>query len=127
MQAWHQYVNDIELNIPSKTHASGEPSASCQERIFEAIMLQLRLTKGMNCSWFANGFGRDRLECVLHALRKHVHEGRVLFEVEKSSATLAQVMAAVDRQDVAHARLRDPDGLLLSNDIISDVFVALEE
>lgn len=98
-----------------------------KEKMLEAIMLQLRLVAGMNCTWFAQGFGRCRLKQTLSCLEKHMLEGRVVFEVANAPATLEQVMAAVDTQIGAKVRLQDPDGLLVSNDIISDVFAALEE
>lgn len=126
MKAWQQYVQDLEPSTDMPSIDDMLPDMM-KEKMLEAIMLQLRLVSGINCSWFAQGFGRCRLKRTLTALERHMLAGRVAFEVANAPATLKQVMAAVDMQSDANVRLTDPDGMLLSNDIISDVFVALEE
>lgn len=122
LQAWHHYVDKLSLSEPSILRTP----ALVRERMIEAIMLQLRLVQGIDCTWFAIGFGQANLQRLLNGLTKHQPNGTVLLTVDHSPATADEVIHAANTGMASNVRLSDPDGLLLSNDIISDVFVAFE-
>jgi oxygen-independent coproporphyrinogen-3 oxidase len=82
-------------------------------------MLRLRTADGLDLRDVATFYGADVAQRALQALRPHLRAGRA-----------AMVGAVPMHQDVQDTqlpviRLSDPDGFLLSNDIISDVFAAL--
>lgn len=87
------------------------------ERLLDAVMLRLRMSDGLNLDWLAAIFGTSSAEKVLSALKPHIRGCSVLYSSDKhySSSKLGNV------------RLTDPEGFLVSNDIISDIFVALDE
>lgn len=88
------------------------------ERLLDAVMLRLRMSDGLNLDWLAAIFGTSSAEKVLSALKPHIRGCSVLYSSDKhySSSKL-----------LGNVRLTDPEGFLVSNDIISDIFVALDE
>lgn len=78
-------------------------------------MLRLRLADGLHLGQLAAGHpqGDEAAELVLSALRPHTERGWVRLDGGGDSGGLV-------------ARLADPQGLVMSNDIISDVFAALD-
>lgn len=83
------------------------------ERLLDLIMLSLRLKSGLRVNGLNERFGRagrDVERRVLAAVEGHAAEG------------------LVSVSEGGHAiRLTDPEGLLLSNSVISDIFVALDD
>eukprot|EP00892_Ulva_mutabilis_P006478 jgi/Ulvmu1/4201/UM019_0180.1 len=126
MKSWCHQVDHLD-KCTSESHMHVSTNLMKRERLKEAVMLQLRLVRGINCTWLAAGFGRACTQQLLDALEPHVPAGTVVFEVDQMLATANEVMLAVDNDVASHVRLSDPDGLLLSNAMISDVFVALDQ
>lgn len=119
--------------------------------MLDTVMLRLRMADGLDLAQFATEFGDRAAHIVASALAARSHEGLVLLDrmpaqlagpdaswgvhghVQSAAAAGpsqgvgAQKVHGVQRGTVRHARLADPGGFLLSNDIISDVFAALSE
>ena len=77
------------------------------ERLLDMVMLRLRLSDGLDFRVVADCFGEEKVSSIRSALRPHIDKGLV---EERGSCI----------------RLTDPEGFLMSNDIISDVFAALD-
>ena len=73
--------------------------------------MQLRLGAGLDLDAVAASHGEAAAEAIRRAVRQHEAKGLVVFEQGSCGE--------------ARCRLADPEGFLLSNDIISDVFAAL--
>lgn len=82
------------------------------DRLLDAVMLQLRLGRGLDLDAVAAGHGTAAADAIRRAVRQHEASGLV---------TLATGLDGSKR-----CRLTDPEGFLMSNDIISDVFAALD-
>lgn len=91
------------------------------ERLLDAVMLSLRMSDGLDLDQVAVSFGQPAAQAIAGCLQPHQKQGLVQFELEASSHA---VQAA---RRLGAVRLTDPEGFLVSNDIISDVFVALDE
>ena len=77
------------------------------ERLLDMVMLRLRLSDGLDFRVVAEQFGEERVSRIRSALQRHVDKGLV----EEGGSCI---------------RLADPEGFLVSNDIISDAFAALD-
>ncbi|KAI3430406.1 hypothetical protein D9Q98_005001 [Chlorella vulgaris] len=93
------------------------PAESADDRLLDTVMLRLRLGDGLDLRQLAAGHpqGDEASALVLQALKPHVERGWVLVDGGGSSI-----------DSVTTVRLADPHGLVVSNDIISDVFAALD-
>jgi putative oxygen-independent coproporphyrinogen III oxidase len=93
------------------------PRSTAEDMLTDAVMLQLRKVDGLRLrekivDRYVNG--RIIADVIRAAVSENVQRG--LVEVVEDEETNEVVV-----------RLRDPDGFLMSNDVISDVFVALDE
>ena len=78
-------------------------------------MLRLRLAEGMPVDGLDAAYSVRGVEARMwRALEGHIAAGR------------AAVVPGVRGEGGRRVRLTDPDGFLLSNDVISDLFVAIE-
>ena len=82
-------------------------------------MLRLRMSDGLNLDWLAEHHGSHASLQVSAGLQPHVKSG--LVEQDMRAA-----LPGSGCKPFGTVRLADPDGFLMSNDIISDVFVALD-
>lgn len=82
---------------------------SAEERLLDFVMLRLRLSDGLDFRILRKEFGEAAASIVAASLQQHVPKGLV---------------EALDNGQ--RLRLSDPGGFLVSNDIISDVFAALD-
>ena len=87
------------------------PPDGDDERLLDMVMLRLRLADGLDLASLAAQHGQAAAATVLKALQPHAARGLVEIEGAGSSQI---------------ARLSDPDGFLVSNHIISDIFAALD-
>lgn len=94
------------------------PLESDDDRLLDTIMLRLRLSDGLDLVQLAADHpqGRQAAAAVMTALQPHIKAGRVI--VDESGDSSKKLTGTV--------RLADPEGFVLSNDIISDVFAALD-
>lgn len=85
---------------------------SDEDTLTDMVMLQLRTSNGLSLNYIKTSYvyGDVLVTAILNGLEKWIADGLVDFDPEKMVV-----------------RLVDPKGYLLSNDIISDVFVALDE
>jgi coproporphyrinogen III oxidase-like Fe-S oxidoreductase len=82
------------------------------DRLLDAVMLQLRLEQGLDLDAVAASHGAVAADAIRQAVRQHEAHGLVTF--------------ATGPEGSQRCRLTDPEGFLMSNDVISDVFAALD-
>ena len=99
---------------PSVVAGSWMPRESADDRLLETVMLRLRLGDGLDLRQLAAQHvqGEEAADAVLAALQPHIDRGLVL--------------ASGGGGAVERVQLADPRGLVVSNDIISDVFAAFD-
>ena len=90
------------------------PRQSSDDLLLDTIMLRLRLGDGLDLRQLAASHveGDEAAERVRAALRPHIERG--------------WVVASGGGGGVQRVRLADPQGFVISNDIISDVFAAFD-
>lgn len=90
---------------------AGSTAASPTEQLLDTVMLQLRLATGLDVDAVARQHGEALKQKMQEAVRQHEAQGLVLYHR--------------GQRGELRCRLSDPEGFLLSNDIISDIFAAL--
>jgi oxygen-independent coproporphyrinogen-3 oxidase len=95
-----------------------QPPEAPEERLLDTVMLRLRLRDGLDLARLEAEHGAEAAGTVRAALAAYRLPGAV------EGLTAGGGPCAV--ADASVVRLSDPQGLLLSNDIISDVFAAFE-
>jgi putative oxygen-independent coproporphyrinogen III oxidase len=97
--------------VPEGDNVQQDAKEKCRDMVYDTVMLRLRLADGLDLAQLGNlGIGQwHKIEdVVMDALKVHQEEGMV------------EIMSET------RIRLTDPKGFLMSNDIISDIFAALE-
>ena len=80
------------------------------------IMLRLRTSGGLDLCQARQLFGPQRAAALQTALQRHEAAGLV-----------SNSYAATDGRKAELYRLTDPEGFLLSNDVMSDCFAAVQK
>lgn len=91
---------------------SATDAGSATDRLLDAVMLQLRLGQGLDLDSVAASHSAVTADAIRRAVRQHEARGLVVFEKGPRGEK--------------RCRMSDPEGFLLSNDVISDVFAALD-
>jgi putative oxygen-independent coproporphyrinogen III oxidase len=78
------------------------------DRFLETLMLGLRLARGVSLQAIESEFGIDRVNSLLKCLQRYRHQGWVEIVVSANK----------DR----YLRLSDPEGLLFSNVVLTEIF-----
>ena len=87
--------------------------SSDDDRFLETLMLGLRLACGVSLNSIEHKFGSEKLDRLLHCVERYCKQGWV--EIITKNSDLLQ-------QDDRWLRLCDPEGLLFSNVVLSEIF-----
>ncbi|KAL6762922.1 hypothetical protein V8C86DRAFT_2509146 [Haematococcus lacustris] len=118
MKAYMQWVQEQQPGGPLPgAHSAPE---SLEDRMLDTVMLRLRTADGLDLAEFASHYGEQAAELLKRAVEPHVASGRVLLLPDQSQDLSSDVPSK-------RIRLSDPLGFLVSNSIISDVFVRLSD
>lgn len=79
---------------------------AAEDRLLDKVMLRLRLADGLHLGDVQEEFGKKRADLIKEAIKPHVEK-----TVDFDGQTIC---------------LKDPQGYLFSNDIISDIFARLD-
>jgi putative oxygen-independent coproporphyrinogen III oxidase len=91
-------------------------ATSAADRFLETLMLGLRLSRGVSLSAIASEFGLDRVDRLLTCLQRYRQQGWVeIVEIEHGDASS-------ERLRQRWLRLSDPEGLLFSNVVLTEIF-----
>lgn len=131
LKQWEAYVDSLDK--PPSTNMLQMPTASAEgldsvDRLLDAIMLSLRLKRGVDLQWLHSSFGEERVRQVLLAMPTHIAEGRAEIVGGGRAWSCDEALhnlSCSDSGEMLALRLTDPHGFLTSNDIISDVFLQI--
>ena len=84
-----------------------------EDRFLETLMLGLRMACGVNLNSIEQEFGKDKLDRLLHCVERYRKQGWVEI-ITKNSERLPLTERWL--------RLGDPEGLLFSNVVLSEIF-----
>lgn len=127
LKQWESYVDSLSsYKVQVDTASLG--GLGSVDRLLDAIMLGLRLKRGVDLQWLQRSFGVARLRQVLWAMPTHIAEGRAEVVGDGRAWSCEEALEKLrcsDSGEPLALRLTDPHGFLTSNDIISDVFLQI--
>lgn len=83
-EEWEAYLRMANSGL---TERAQEGESSAQERMFERMMMGLRMTRGVDCARFACDFGKEPEAVWGAAIKRHIANGLLLREGERLHLT----------------------------------------
>lgn len=105
-----------------------ESSADLKDLAMDVVMLSLRTARGLDLRSFARSFGTRLMHSLCQSLKQYVESGHVVaIDDERNILSYHEFKLKMNANDemsdgVAFIRLSDPDGFLLSNELIAIAF-----
>lgn len=125
LKEYKGYVQDLENRVVN----------CCEDGIFDAkdtaadvVMLSLRTAKGLDLKSFGEAFGESLVISLCELYKPYMESGLVVYMDEQRRSIKADEFNSLISNElkmkevVAFIRLSDPDGFLLSNELISLAF-----
>lgn len=119
------YVQNLENGL---VDCRGNDPIDAKDMAMDVVMLSLRTARGLDLKSFREAYGCSLVFSLFKAYKPYVESGHVVCLDEHGTAVSADelntVLLDVDkiRHRLAYIRLSDPDGFLLSNELISLAF-----
>lgn len=129
MKEFMGYVQNLEDGMFNQGNKN---SVDYKDTAMDVVMLSLRTARGLDLKSFGEAFGDSLVQSLCEAYRPYVESGHIVCLDEQNNAISVNKVKSMlsDEQKVKEAlsfiRLSDPDGFLLSNELISIAFTALE-
>ncbi len=121
--SYRQWVDQLVAQGGS----SDAPVLPPSEQVLETVMMGLRLKPGILLDSVYQLYGEPGLAQIARAIAPHVHTGWVVVEsADPVSDSVSISNQAIKLTSSSRLRLSDPEGFLMSNVVITDVFNALE-
>ncbi|KAE9608553.1 hypothetical protein Lal_00020912 [Lupinus albus] len=123
------FVRNLENGLVS---SSAGDHIHCKDTAMDVVMLSLRTARGLDLESFKESYGNSIVFSVLEAYKPYVESGHVscLDENRKSIRIDDLDDYLLDESNperrLAYIRLSDPEGFLLSNELISLAFRAID-
>ncbi|XP_057806837.1 uncharacterized protein LOC131021591 [Salvia miltiorrhiza] len=121
LKEYVSYVQDLE-----KGSVNGRDGvAEVKDLAMDVVMLSLRTADGLDLKSFREAFGEAILVSILEVYRPYVERGLVIWLDEQRREVAADELVGVSssfNHKLAYLRLSDPDGFLLSNELIALAF-----
>ncbi|KAH6799564.1 hypothetical protein C2S51_036048 [Perilla frutescens var. frutescens] len=121
LREYTNYVQDLENGVADHTQSDGivEP----KDLAMDVVMLSLRTADGLDLKSFREAFGDSILLSIFEAYRPYLESGLVIcLDEQRRNVAADEVMS---NEKLAYLRLSDPDGFLLSNELISVAFAVI--
>ncbi|MGF1486481.1 MAG: radical SAM family heme chaperone HemW [Prochloraceae cyanobacterium] len=107
-------------NLIANNGAIEHPVDTKEDLILDTLMLGLRLADGINIAAIEQEFGKDVVAEIWSCLRVYCDRG--LIEAISKDGKIVATDRVKDLLEVARLRLSDPEGFLISNTILTDLF-----
>uniref|UniRef100_A0A1D1YBF2 Radical S-adenosyl methionine domain-containing protein 1, mitochondrial n=1 Tax=Anthurium amnicola TaxID=1678845 RepID=A0A1D1YBF2_9ARAE len=123
-----EYANFVQRLEDGMEGQEFPKCVEAKDMAMDVVMLSLRMARGLDMKNFAKICGDDLAVSICSAFKPYIESGHVLALDEKKrilsphSFQLPLDNACLTGSTVAFIRLADPDGFLLSNELISTAF-----
>lgn len=126
LKEYAEYVSKLEEQVIDDSSSS---SREARDIAMDVVMLSLRTARGLDVNGFARSFGESLAAELCKAFRPYVKSAHVIaMDDGRRRMSAEEFESRLDDGDeteknmVAFIRLSDPDGFLLSNELISIAF-----
>lgn len=128
MKEYANYVQGLEDGAVLNHEGNGLVDA--KDLAMDTVMLSLRTAVGLHLKSFEESFGSSLVTSLCSAFEPYVKSGHVVALDEKRNPLNADEFSCMlsdngEIDKVAFIRLSDPDGFLLSNELISSAFAVI--
>ncbi|XP_004299192.1 PREDICTED: radical S-adenosyl methionine domain-containing protein 1, mitochondrial [Fragaria vesca subsp. vesca] len=128
MKEYSGYVENLENGL---VECGGRDLIDAKDVAMDVVMLSLRTSRGLDLKCFGEAYGSSLVGSLCEVYKPYVESGHVVFLDEQRRAMTADELNALTlneeeiEQIIAYIRLSDPDGFLLSNELISLAFAVV--
>ncbi|KAG2241833.1 hypothetical protein Bca52824_096322 [Brassica carinata] len=126
LKEYTNYVADLENGA---ANWCGDGSVDLKDVATDIIMLSFRTSKGLELKEFGEAFGRKVVKSICKVYEPYVESGHIVCLDDMRREVMSDEFKKLVGNDevkiedhVGYLRLRDPDGFLLSNELISLAF-----
>ncbi|KAF8046797.1 hypothetical protein N665_3411s0003 [Sinapis alba] len=126
LKEYTNYVYDLENGA---ANWCGDGSVDLKDVATDIIMLSFRTSKGLELKEFGEAFGRKVVNSICKVYEPYVESGHIVCLDDMRREVMSDEFKKLVGNDevkiedhVRYLRLRDPDGFLLSNELISLAF-----
>ncbi|KDP30975.1 hypothetical protein JCGZ_11351 [Jatropha curcas] len=125
MKEYMGYVQNLETG---EVDCCGNNHIDAKDMVMDIVMLSLRTARGLDLRFFANEFGGSLVYSLCKVYKPYIESGHVVCLDEERRELTADELNTLftHEEDIASRlgciRLSDPDGFLLSNELISLAF-----
>lgn len=129
MKEYMSYVQNLENGMVNEC---GNDQTNVKDKAMDVVMLALRTARGLDLRSFREAFGSTLTTSLCHTYKAYVESGHVLCLDEQRRVLTADeldtLMVNEEKMErgLAYMRLSDPDGFLLSNELISVAFGVID-
>ena len=127
MKGYMEYVEKLEngmVDCHKNDHIDSKDIA------MDVVMLSLRTAKGLDLKSFGEAYGNSLAFSLCKAYKPYIESGHVVcldenrqaLSADKFNSLLPKEDGEKNQKELAYIRLSDPDGFLLSNELISHAF-----
>lgn len=128
LKEYTHYVQNLEDGL---VKCSGNENIDAKETAMDIIMLSLRTSDGLNLKSFRDAFGGSLVLSICEAYKRYVESGHVICVDNRGREIAYHEFSSLltndqwRNEELAFVRLSDPEGFLLSNELISVAFGAV--
>ncbi|KAM3319256.1 heme chaperone HemW [Capsicum chacoense] len=128
LKDYKDYVQNLENGL---VNCFQDSKVDAQDIAMDVVMLSLRTARGLDMKSFGKAFGSSTLLSVCEVYKPHIESGHVVCLDEQRREIAAEEFSSLLSEGnkinevLAYIRLSDPDGFLLSNELISLAFNVL--
>ena len=109
---YYRWVEQLQQHPPTLLQET--PCLNVSDRLFETLMVGLRLASGVDLTAIAQSFDLDIISAIAPAMYPYIQQGWVEFQRAESDAGIT-------------LRLIDPEGFLYSNQVLVTLWDALDQ
>jgi len=129
----NDYINFVQnLENGLVDSSGGDGNIHGKDRAMDVVMLSLRTAQGLDLKSFQESFGSSLVLCLLEVYKPYVESGLVVCLDEHRRTIIVNdlnnsfLYNTNTEKRVAYIRLSDPEGFLLSNELIALAFGVID-
>jgi len=124
-----KFVENLENG---SVNSSSDDNINSKDKALDVVMLSLRTARGLDLKRYQESFGSSLVLSLVEVYKPYVESGHVVFLDEQRRAVRIDdinnsLLGETDLEKrVAYMRLSDPNGFLLSNELIALAFGVID-
>ncbi|KAL2346998.1 hypothetical protein Fmac_000998 [Flemingia macrophylla] len=121
----NDYFNFVQNLENGLVNSSGDGQIHGKDTAMDVVMLSLRTSQGLDLKCFQESFGSPIVLSLLEVYKPYVESGLVVCLDEHRKSIRVDDLNNTERK-VVYMRLSDPEGFLLSNELIALAFGVID-